>query len=184
MKVLVAEDEPTVLKTLQAILSAQGYEVVPVRSGLEAWDRWLLTRDRLIVADWMMPDLDGLGLCRKIRSQPPGPYTYFILQTVRAERKDFLEAMGAGVDDFIRKPVDPDELLARLKVGERILGLRAELMALEGLLAICSYCRRMRDDLGRWIPLEAYVESHSTAQFTHGVCPDCYDKHLKPILDG
>jgi hypothetical protein len=105
-----------------------------------------------------MPVMDGIELCRKIRAQPPGPYTYFMMQTIRTGLDNFLQAMEAGVDDFITKPIVPEELLARLKVAERILGLREELMTLEGLLAMCSYCKRIRDTDGAWTPLERYVE--------------------------
>jgi DNA-binding response OmpR family regulator len=92
--------------------------------------------------------------------------------------------MDAGVDDFITKPVGAPELTARLRVAERILGLREELLALEGLLSVCSYCKRMRNDEGKWSSLERYVEQHSAAEFSHGVCPDCYEIHLKPQLGG
>lgn len=182
MKILLAEDEAASRETLRALMVAAGHDVIPVTNGLEAWERWVIARDRVIVADWLMPEMDGLELCRRIRSHAPGPYTYFILETIRSGKGNFLEAMKAGVDDFISKPIDPEELVARLKVAERILGLRAELFALEGLLPICSYCRRLREEGGRWTSLELYVEARSSAQFTHGVCPDCYDKYLKPVL--
>jgi phosphoserine phosphatase RsbU/P len=183
VRILLAEDEPASRETLRAIMTAAGHEVIPVSNGRDGWEHWLLTQDRVVVADWLMPEMDGLELCRRIRSHGRVPYTYFILETIRSGRGNFLEAMQAGVDDFIAKPIDPEELVARLKVAERILGLRAELFALEGLLPICSYCRRLREEGGQWTPLEQYVEARSHAQFTHGVCPDCYDRYLRPVLD-
>ena len=95
-----------------------------------------------------------------------------------------MAAMKAGVDDFGTKPIVPEELVARLEVAESILGVREELMTLEGLLAMCSYCKRIRDTDGAWTPLERYVEARSAARFSHGVCPDCYDKYLKSQIDG
>jgi hypothetical protein len=92
--------------------------------------------------------------------------------------------MDAGVDDFITKPVRAHELTARLRVAERILGLREELLALEGLLSVCSYCKRIRSADSSWGTLERYIERHSIAEFSHGVCPDCYEKHLKPQVGG
>src|SRR3989442_7713337 len=86
-----------------------------------------------------------------------------MMQTIRTGLGNFLEAMQAGVDDFITKPIIPEELVARLNVAERILGLREELMTLEGLLAMCSYCKRIRDTDGAWTPLERYVEARSAA---------------------
>lgn len=183
MRILLAEDDPVAGQTLTAILTAQGHEVTAVETGIDAWGLWRVSRHRVIVSDWLMPAMDGIELCRKIRAQPPGPYTYFMMQTIRTGLDNFLEAMNAGVDDFITKPIVPAELLARLGVAERILGLREELMTLEGLLSICSYCKRIRDTDGAWTPLERYVEKRSGARFSHGVCEDCYEKHLKPQID-
>jgi phosphoserine phosphatase RsbU/P len=182
VKILLAEDDPVARGILAAILKTQGHEVTEVENGSEAWGVWQLSAPRVVVADWTMPEMDGLELCRKIRAAPGRPYTYFILQTGREGREAFLEAMDAEIDDFITKPARADELSARLRVADRILGLREELLALEGLLSVCSYCKRMRDGDGGWSSLERYVEQHSTAEFSHGVCPECYEKHLKPQL--
>ncbi|HEX4627486.1 MAG TPA: response regulator [Gemmatimonadales bacterium] len=183
MNILLAEDDAVAGRALRAILEAQGHGVDVAENGLEAWGLWQLTGHRIVVSDWLMPEMDGLELCRKIRRRTPPPYTYFVLQTIRSGLASFLEAMEAGVDDFITKPVAPEELVARLRVAERILGVREELLTLEGLLAICTYCKRLRDDHDTWIPLEQYVAAHSTAQFSHGVCPDCYEKYLRPQLE-
>ena len=91
--------------------------------------------------------------------------------------------MDAGIDDFLAKPVDREELAARLTVAERILGLREELHALEGLLPICSYCKRIRDADGGYGSLERYIEQRSGAEFSHGICPECYEKHVRPQLE-
>ena len=182
MSILLAEDDLVTRSTLAAVLSAQGHDVTAVENGSQAWGVWVLAAPRLVVADWLMPEMDGLELCRRIRATPERPYTYFILQTVRQGRDSYLEAMDAGVDDFITKPVGAPELTARLRVAERILGLREELLALEGLLSVCSYCKRMRNAKGEWGSLERYIEQHSKAEFTDGVCPECYAKHLKPQL--
>lgn len=183
MKILLVEDDAVSRETLRSILMAQGHDVVTAEDGTAAWDRWLLSRFRVIVADWLMPGMDGLELCRKIRARRPEPYTYIILVTVRTGRGNFLEAMRAGVDDFITKPVDAEELVARLVAAERIVGLREELFQLEGLLAICSYCRRLRDDDGNWIPLERFIEQRSGSLLSHSICPDCYATQVVPLLD-
>lgn len=185
MVILLAEDDLVTRSTLAAILGAQGHDVTEAEDGSQAWGAWQLSAPRVVVADWLMPEMDGLELCRKIRATPGRPYTYFILQTVRQGRESYMEAMDAGVDDFITKPAVAHELAARLRVAERILGLREELLTLEGLLAVCSYCKRMRSADGtRWSSLEGYIEQHSKAEFSHGVCPDCYDKHLRPHVGG
>lgn len=183
MKILLAEDEAASRTMLHAVLTAGGHDVAIAENGVEAWGLWQVAQQRVVVADWLMPEMDGLTLCKRIRAHREASYTYFILETVRTGTGSFLEAMAAGVDDFISKPIVPDELLARVKVGERILGLRQELLTLEGLLALCSYCKRMRDDRGEWIPLERYVTARSGAKFSHGICPDCYETRVKPQLD-
>lgn len=184
MRILLAEDDAVAGRTLTAILTAQGHEVTAVDNGVDAWGLWQVSKHRVILSDWLMPAMDGLELCRRIRARPPGPYTYFIMQTIRTGLNNFLEAMKAGVDDFITKPVVPEELIARLNVAERIMGLREELLTLEGLLAMCSYCKKTRDDDGVWVPLERYVEARSGARFSHGVCPDCYEQYLRPQIEG
>lgn len=183
MRILLAEDDPVAGQTLTAILTAQGHQVDAVYNGEDAWGLWRVARHRVVVSDWLMPTMDGLELCRRIRAQPPGPYTYFVMQTILKGLGNFLEAMQAGVDDFITKPIVPEELTARLNVAERILGLREQLLTLEGLLAMCSYCKRIRDTDGAWMPLERYVESRSPARFSHGVCEDCYQQYVRPQID-
>ena len=152
--------------------------------GSQAWGAWQLSAHRVVVADWLMPEMDGLELCRKIRSTPGRPYTYFILQTARHGQESYVEAMKAGVDDFITKPATVHELAARLRDVRKIRGLQGKVIALEGLLSVCSYCKRMRNAAGEWSSLERYIEQHSAAEFSHGVCPDCYEKHLRPQLGG
>jgi DNA-binding response OmpR family regulator len=180
MNILIAEDDPVARQTIDAILTAAGHKTTVTSNGQEAWDMWLLSQHRVVISDWMMPQVDGLEFCLRVRARHDERYTYFILLTSKSGRESYLAAMEAGVDDFIVKPVDPEELRARLQVAQRILGLREELYALEGLLPICSYCKRIRNDAGRWDSLEGYIEARSTAQFSHGICPECYDKHVEP----
>lgn len=182
MIILVAEDEPVSRLVLQSILVATGHRVTVTENGVEALDAWRLTEAQLVISDWMMPQMDGLELCRQIRDARNDRYTYFILLTARSGKESYLAAMDAGIDDFITKPVDGDELKARLRVAQRILGLRQRMDALEGLLPICSYCKRIRDDQQQWGPLEGYIEQRSQAEFSHGVCPECYEKYLAPHL--
>jgi DNA-binding response OmpR family regulator len=122
-------------------------------------------------------------LCRRVRASAGERYTYFLLVTATGGKKRYLEGMEAGADDFITKPVDMDELRARLKAAERMLGLRRHVQRLEGLLPICAYCKRIRDAVEQWHPIEAYVEARSDAQFSHGYCRECYEKHVRPQIE-
>lgn len=121
MKILVADDDEVSALVLSDRLEALGYQVTVVTNGLDAWE--LLQREsfRLLIIDWMMPEMDGLELCRRVRARPNSSYVYVIFLTGRTDRKDRLMALDGGVDDFLPKPLDSGELLARLKAADRIL---------------------------------------------------------------
>src|SRR2546422_5140258 len=181
--VLVVDDDAVSSAQLGALAKAAGYEVRTSPNGREAWELLQLARIPIVISDWYMPEMDGPELCRHIRSRVREPYVYFILVTSRGGKQQYLAGMEAGADDFIAKPVDPDELRARLKVAERILGLRKEIEQLEGLLPICSYWKPIRNDKEEWEPLETYIERHFEQLLSHGICPDCYIKYVQPQLD-
>jgi len=128
---------------------------------------FLAERPQLIITDWMMPKVDGLDLCRMIRSHVQEKYAYVIFLTALTGKKYYYEGMEAGADDFLNKPVDMDELTARLRVAERILSLHTEVAQLEGLLPICSYCKKIRDEKDTWQPIEGYISTRTEATFSH-----------------
>lgn len=121
MKVLIAEDDRDSRELLAWMLEKLGYQVVSTTNGKEAWDAFRKSRFRLVISDVLMPEVDGLELCRRIRKHKQSKYTYFIMITALIGKKDYLEGMEAGADDFVTKPFDPDELKARLRVAERII---------------------------------------------------------------
>ncbi len=174
MKVLIAEDDPASSLILRTTLRKLGHEVLAAENGMEALAHYQTENIHLIISDWMMPEMDGLELCRRVRSEQRVKYTYFILLTALTGKEHFLEGMEAGADDFLNKPFDRETLQARLRVAERILSLQAEVKALEGLLPVCSYCKRIRDDARtEWVPMEQYINERTDASFSHGICPDC-----------
>ena len=115
-------------------LTKLGHDVCQARNGREALHAWQGDDIPFIISDWMMPDLDGLEFCRQIRAEQREGYTYVVLLTSRSGRKNFLEAMNAGADDFLTKPFENEALAARVRVGERILGLHANLRAVNNSL--------------------------------------------------
>jgi two-component system, cell cycle response regulator len=131
MKVLIAEDDRDSLELLRWLLEKIGHEVVAAVDGQLAWDAFRKDKFRLVITDLLMPNMDGLALCRRIREQKQQKYTYIILLTALIGKKDYLEGMEAGADDFMTKPFDPDELKARLRVAERILSLQERVVELE-----------------------------------------------------
>lgn len=183
MKVLIAEDDVVSRKVLEATLRNLGYEVLTAPDGAQAWELHRRDPARLVVSDWMMPELDGLQLCRKIRERHDIPYTYFILLTaIDASQENFRRAMEEGVDDFLSKPLNKDLLWARLKVGERILQYTTQIGQLKALLPICMYCKKIRDDNDYWRQVEEYISLETGTDFSHGICPECYEQHVIPQL--
>jgi DNA-binding response OmpR family regulator len=127
MKVLIADDDAILRMVLKSELTKLGHEAHEASCGREAWEAWQRDEFPLVISDWMMPDLDGLEFCRRIRGEPQGAATYIILLTGRSGRANYFEAMAAGVDDFVTKPLEKAGLVARLRVAERILGMHDDL---------------------------------------------------------
>jgi len=137
-----------------------------------------------VVCDWVMPRLDGLELCRRIRARMGAEYVYFILLTGNSASDDNQRtAAEAGVDDFLTKPLDPQEMWMRLRVAERILRYATQVSQLETFLPICSYCKKIRDDKNYWQQIESYINKRTGTDFSHSVCPDCYQKIIVPELE-
>lgn len=182
MKILVAEDDPVSVKILQFTLQHWGHEVVCTADGAEAWRLFDEDPVRIIVSDWMMPNLDGLELCQKIRQRPRTDYTYFILLTaINTGRDNLRKAMDAGIDDFLTKPLDREAIYMRLRVAERILQFATEIKKLKELIPICMYCKRVRDDTDYWQQVETYIEEFTGSSFSHGICPECFKRQMGSI---
>ena len=151
MKILIAEDDPVSVKILQFTLQHWGHEVQCTGNGEEAWSAFDQEPVRVIVSDWMMPGVDGLELCKKVRSRARTEYTYFILLTANnTGRENLRMAMDAGIDDFLTKPLDREAIYMRLRVAERILQFTTEIPQLKELIPICMVCKRVRDDPEYW----------------------------------
>ena len=197
MRILIAEDDPVSRLLLETHVRRWGHDPVTTKDGGEAWDA--LQRDDapgLLILDWMMPVLDGLEVCRRARQAAGARARYIILLTARADRRDTIEGLDAGADDYVTKPFDAAELRARVAVGTRVLDLHSQLAArigeleraldhvdtLHGILPICSYCKKVRSDGDSWQQVEAYVSAHTTVRFNHGVCPSCEASIVQPEL--
>jgi DNA-binding response OmpR family regulator len=168
------------------------YEVVECADGAAAWH---VMREPasppMAIMDWNMPGVDGPALCQEVRETPALSGMYIILLTSNASKQDMITGLESGADDYIVKPFDWDELKARLRIGNRIVSLQHALGArvtelqqalsrvrvLSGLLPICAYCKRIRDDKDYWTQIEHYLSVHSDARFSHGICPECLVKH-------
>lgn len=184
LKILAVEDDPVARRILVQALHRLGYDdVTEVQDGTEALVQLEKEPARVIVSDWIMPGMDGLGLCRQVRSRK-SEYVYFILLTSReADIENQREAIEAGVDDFLVKPLNLQELWMRLRVAERILRYATQVQQLEAFLPICSYCKKVRDDKNYWQQIEGYINARTGSEFSHSVCPDCYARVIVPELE-
>lgn len=197
MKILIAEDDPISRVVLERTLTNWGHEVVVVCDGQSAWD--ILQRGdapKLAILDWMMPLIDGLEVCRRVRALARSEPTYIIFLTAKHQKDDIASGLDSGANDYVTKPFDRRELRARLDVGERMTKLQRDLAErvhsleaaleqirqLQMLLPICSYCKNVRDDQNYWQKLDTYFAKHSDVQFSHGICPDCYRDVVVPEM--
>jgi len=198
VKVLVAEDDPLVRRAVRTLLTKWGYDVVTVRDGNEAWQ--VLQKDdapELALLDWMMPEVDGIDVCRKVRQMPDHKPVYIILLTARGRKDDITDGFKAGADDYVIKPFEQEELRARVHAGARIVRLQSNLAhrlreledalsrvkQLHGLLPVCCYCKKVRDDQNYWHQVERYIAEHSEVEVSQSICPECHERFVKPQLE-
>ena len=197
MKVLIADDDLVTRRLLEKTLTNWGYEVCTAADGSEALQ--VLEDDgrpKMALLDWQMPGIDGLEVCRAVRAKVQSLPVYIILLTSAGGSQNIIQGFKSGANDYVTKPFDCDELGARLEVGRRMVELQLSLAArvtqleealarvkqLQGLLPICSYCKKIRNDKNYWQQVEGFIRDHSEAQFTHGICPDCYEKIVQAEL--
>jgi DNA-binding response OmpR family regulator len=198
MRILIAEDDRTSREILANVLANAGHEVVETANGAEAWTYFQQPDPpRLAILDWMMPEMDGVDLVSHIRELPTGRPPYLIMLTAKGEKKDIVTALEAGADDYLAKPFDASELRARIKAGTRMLKMLDQvahqareqqaaedhIKTLQGILPICSYCKKIRNDEGFWDQVEAYVSRYTEAEFTHSICPECMKKNFPDVCD-
>lgn len=175
MQILVGEDEPISRALLESLLGSWGHTVRCARDGASAWETFCGTPGiRVAILDWMMPGLDGVEVCRRIRAMG-GDYVYIILLTAKDQSQDVVTAFEAGVDDYITKPFEATELQARLRSGLRIVDLLSHVRRLQGLIPLCMYCHKVRTDQQTWQRIDAYLTEHADALITHSICQDCVE---------
>jgi DNA-binding response OmpR family regulator len=197
MRILIAEDDLVPRTVLERTLKKWGHEVVVTCDGAEAW--YHLQREdapRLAILDWMMPGLDGPEVCRKVRALARQLPTYLILLTAKQRKEEIVVGLESGADDYVVKPFDQQELLSRIRVGQRMVELQrgladrvrelenalAQVRQLKGLLPICCYCKKVRDDQNYWQQVETYLATRSEVSFSHGICPHCWKDVVEPQI--
>ena len=199
MKILVAEDDAVTRKILEMTLGRLRFDVIAAADGNAAWHALETLKGKdapeMVVLDWMMPGLEGIEICRRLRTTPGFELVYIILLTSRDSKEDLAYGLAAGANDYIAKPFDPVELESRVRVGERMVKLQRSLAArvaeleealahvskLQGLLPICSYCKKVRNETNYWEQVDSYLASHSDLKLTHGICPQCLERVMKEL---
>jgi DNA-binding response OmpR family regulator len=196
MRVLLADDNSDFRESLAFVISTWGYECLEASNGIKAWQ--ILQREnapRLALLDWTMPGMSGLEVCRKVRETMHNEVPYLILVTGRSEKEDLVAGLEGGADEYLIKPVDFEELQARLKAGRRIVELQSErtkhvraltealarVKQLHGMLPICAWCKKIRNDQNYWQQVEDYITAHSEVSFSHGICPECSEKMAESL---
>jgi len=196
MKILIAEDEKISRRILETTLIKDGHDVVAVEDGVKALDSVEKEVPDMLITDWMMPDLDGVELCSRVRALDLPSYIYIIFLTALTQREKIIEGLDAGADDYITKPFERTELLARVRAGERVIQLERSLRKknnelsealacvkeLKGLLPICMFCKKIRNDENYWQKVEEYLAEHTGADFSHSICPECLEKHYSKYV--
>jgi sigma-B regulation protein RsbU (phosphoserine phosphatase) len=197
MKILVIEDDLVTNRMLGKNLTDLGFDVIAAFNGLQGWETYCREDIHIVITDWMMPEMNGLEVLKKIRERDEKSFCYIILLTAKNNTNDVIEGIASGADEYIIKPFDKEELAVRVRAAQRIVELQQELLEtnkeqkeliieledalskirqLSGLLPICSYCKKIRDDQGSWNQLEVYISAHSETEFSHGICPECVKK--------
>ncbi len=199
--ILIVDDIPTNIQLLVSILEKEGYAISFALDGEQALELIADEQFDLILLDVMMPGLSGFEICTTIKKMPEMQSIPIIFLTAKTERTDILNGFSVGGADYITKPFNTPELLARVqthlelkRAGDLLIGqnkalthkneelkqLNLELQlalktiqVLEGIIPICAFCKKIRDDKGYWDRVEAYITKHSKAQFSHSICPDC-----------
>lgn len=171
--VLIVDDNPINLELLERMLSKIGCKLATVNNGVEALDFAKKNSPDLILLDVMMPEMDGYEVCKRLKKDPDTKNIPVIFLTGKAESQDIVRGFEVGGLDFVTKPFISVELFARVKTQIKLKQAFDEIKTLKGFLPICAQCKKIRDDNGFWKRVEKYIEDHSEAKFTHGICPDC-----------
>ena len=208
VKVLICEDDPFFQRVLQKRIAAEGYQIMAAADGREGMKAIVTFEPDLVVSDWMMPEVDGLELCQSVKTGLREAAPYFILLTAKGEISDKLLGLQTGADDYLVKPCDQGELMARVKAGVRIITLTQQLRravadlqvanAELGLaraaggpgapgISVCAACRRVSVGDGRWRRLDELAGAGRASDPAGGLCPDCAETrnpHLRrPAAD-
>lgn len=185
--IVLIDDEVDYANMLKIRLASAGYDPISFSDPLEGIVHIQNTSTDLVLLDINMPGINGFDLCRRLKEAEKTRRVPVIFLTARVESHDIVKGFEAGGVDYITKPVNAQVLLARVNTHvmlkraldeqnvliQKLQDSLAQIKTLSGLVPICAHCKKIRDDKGYWEKVEVYIEEHSDAQFSHGICPDC-----------
>lgn len=171
--ILAVDDSQRDLDLLSKILKHEGYDLVESLEGSQALELVLEKKPDLILLDILMPGLSGLEVCRRLKADPATQSIPVIFLTGQAKPEEILEGFAVGAVDYVTKPFQIPELMARVHVQVELRRAQQEVKTLRGILPTCAHCKKIRDEQGAWNTIESYISQRSEAQFSHGLCPDC-----------
>lgn len=181
--VLIVDDNTTNIQVLGAILKNANYQIAIALNGREALQ--FLERETvdIILLDVMMPEINGYEVCTILKKDERLKTIPVIFLTAKNEHEDLIKGFKVGAVDYITKPFESDELLARVSAHVELVHTREEIKKLKSFLPICANCKSIRNDQGKWEPVEVYFATKTGITLSHGICPDCVKKLYPELLD-
>jgi len=174
--VFIIDDNPENIKVLGSLLDEKGYEPVVFLNAKIALESIKTKKPEIILLDIMMPEMDGYEMCQILKDDASVKEIPVIFLTGMTDTEDLVKGFELGAADYVKKPFEFAELLARIKTHIDFKKAREEIKTLRGFIPICTTCKKIRDDKGYWNILESYIQKHSAAKFSHSTCPECSDK--------
>lgn len=195
--ILLIDDEENNLSVTTEVLKQQGYRCLIARDGYAGIERATLAQPDLILLDVRMPGIDGFETCRRLKTNEAIRDIPVLFMTSMADLPHKVTGFEVGGVDYLTKPIELPELLGRVNAHitirrqQKLIEARNrelqealdQVKVLSGLLPICSHCKKVRDDDGYWQQVEIYIQQHSEAKFSHGICPDCIREHYSDIFE-
>jgi CheY-like chemotaxis protein len=179
--ILVVDDMPQNLDLLVQVLEREGYALMLATDGAQALDFAAKEMPDLILLDILMPNMNGIEVCRRLKADPATQAIPVIFLTAQAKADEMLTGFEVGAVDYVTKPFRIPELLARVHVHVELRRAQCEIRILRGFLPTCAHCKKIRDKQGTWSAIETYITEHSEAQFSHSLCPDCVHIYFPEI---
>ena len=185
--VLIVDDNLVNIRLLEGILKPRGYVTATAAGAAETFACLETARPDLILLDIMMPEVNGYDVARRIKLSFELKDVPIIFLTAKTETDDIVAGFEAGGVDYVTKPFNSRELLARIQTHVALKRAREEIQTLRGILPVCAHCKKVREKSGEWVPIEDFICRHTEAELSHGMCQDCvtalYPEIAKRILD-